>query len=85
MSRNLISSMSKCLIIFPIIFLTINILPIDFYVDIEKMMKTKIIISEDLKYLPHLFIFKSIKNFDYERYSLVFHNVFVFINLFSYL
>ena len=33
--------MSKCLIIFLIIFLTINILPIDFYVDIEKMMKTK--------------------------------------------
>ena len=80
MSRNLISSISKCLIIFLIILLTINILPIDFYVDIEKIIKTKIIYPYASKYLPHLFIFKSIKNFDYERYSLVFHNVFVFIN-----
>lgn len=83
MSRTLISNMSKCLIVFLIIFLTINILPIDFYVDIEKMMKTKIIITKDLKYLPHLFVIKSIKNFDYERYSLIFHNIFVLINCIS--
>ena len=80
MSHSLISIMSKCLIVFLIIFLTINILPIDFYVDIEKMMKTKIIYPNMSKYLPHLFILKSIKNLDYERYSIIFHNIFVFIN-----
>ena len=43
------------------------------------MMKTKIN-PEDFKYLPHFFIIKSITNLDYEKYSLVFHNIFVFIN-----
>ena len=79
MSRNLTSSISKYSILFLIIFLTVNILPIDFYVDIEKMMKTKIN-PEDFKYLLHFFIIKSITNLDYEKYSLVFHNIFVFIN-----
>ena len=80
MSPNLTSSISKYLIIFLIIFLTINILPIDFYVDIEKMMKTKTINFEEFKYLPHYFFIKSITNLDHERYTLVFHNIFVFIN-----
>lgn len=79
MSANLVSSISKYLIIFFIILLAVNILPIDFYVDIETMINQKIN-HKSLKYLPHFFIFKSIKNFDYEKYSLVFHNIFVSIN-----
>ena len=62
MSFNLTSSKSKYLIILLIIFLTINIFPIDFYVDLEKMMIIKIHYPYDSKkYLPHLFVFKSIK------------------------
>ena len=44
------------------------------------MMKTKIINLEEFKYLPHYFFIKSITNLDHERYTLVFHNIFVFIN-----
>lgn len=80
MSANQVSSISKYLIIFFIILLTVNILPIDFYVDVEKMMRTKIINFEEFKYLPHFFFIKSIPNLDHERYTLVFHNIFVFIN-----
>ncbi len=79
MSSDLILNLLKYLIILTILFFSINLQPINFYVDVKNLVNK--IELDHLIYLPHYFIFDYIESFEFEKYSSIYHNIFLLISL----
>ena len=81
MSKDNLLIFFKCFVVFIILLITINFLPINFYVDYEFATKRINQLNFDyIKFLPHHLIFETFKNKLFNSYNLIFHNIFILIN-----